>query len=138
VRSGRAWDLYDGQLFRVLKKAFRRHPGWREHLEVLIVSARYGVVRPGRVIETYDERLTGALLKERGDFWARSLRRAVLGKSFRAVHVNLGHSYLTALPPLADLFPGLPLDYARGGIGRRNSATLRWVIGQVKGEPDAR
>lgn len=131
LRRGPAWDLYDGPLFQVLKKALRDRPGWEADVAILIVSARHGVIDAGRVIATYDERLTAELSRRRGDPWARQLRAAVAGRSFRAVHVNLGRDYLGVLPDLGELFGTIPLERAVGGIGSRNAQTRRWVLGQL-------
>jgi hypothetical protein len=131
LARGRAWDIYDGQLFRILKKLFRTHLNWRQHLHILIVSARYGILEPEQAIVTYEERLTRRAAQERGSLWADALRRAVDGRRFRAVHVNLGKDYLRVLPELGELFAGAPLDWAGGGIGTRNGQTRRWVMTQL-------
>lgn len=131
LAEGRAWDLYDGRLFQVLKKALRAHPGWDAEVAVLIVSARYGVIPAGRVIATYDQRLAGAPGEARGARFAGSLRRAIGGRRFRAVHVNLGRAYLSALPDLAAVFAPAAVDYSAGGIGVRNARTRRWVLEQL-------
>jgi hypothetical protein len=130
VGRGRAWDVYDGPLFQVLKKALRDRDGWEETLEVLIVSAKHGVIRADRVIATYDERLTAASARLRAGRFAGQLRTAIGGRRYRAVHVNLGRDYLGALPDLDALFAPAPVDFASGGIGVRNSQTRRWVLGQ--------
>ena len=77
VRRGRAWDVYDGPLFQVLKKALRERPGWEAAVAVLIVSARHGVIGPDRVIATYDERLTVGTAQPARRPLARQLRAAV-------------------------------------------------------------
>ena len=127
----RAWDLYDGRLFQVLKKALRDREGWEREVVVLIVSARYGVIRPGRVIAAYDERLTPESARRRRDRFSRQLRSAVAGRGFRAVRVDLGRAYRSALPDLDALFAPTPVDLASGGIGSRNARTRRWVLDQL-------
>jgi hypothetical protein len=131
IKHGRAWDVYDGRLFQVLKKALRDVTGWQERVHVLIVSARYGVLRADATIETYDERLTQALTRQRGTLWAEGLRRAVVGQSYRTVHVNLGRDYLRLLSELEEVLPSIEIDRATGGIGARNAQTRRWVLEQV-------
>src|SRR5690242_5623407 len=126
-RRARAWDLYDGRVFQVLKKALRGAERWQESIDVLIISAHYGILRPNRIITTYDERITPALVREQGDRWARAFREAVAGHYYRAVHVNLGRAYRRALPDLRRLFPQVEIDWAAGGIGTRNAQTRRWV-----------
>lgn len=133
LERGPAWDIYDGPLFQVLKKALRDRPGWEAEVAVLIVSARYGVIGPDRIIATYDEHLTPEAARRRGDLWARHLRAAVAGRSFRAAHANLGRDYLGVLPDLAGLLRPAPLEFATGNIGVRNAQTRRWLLSQLDG-----
>jgi len=131
LQRGPAWDLYDGPLFQVLKKALRGRPEWEATITVRIVSARYGLIEPQQVISTYNERLTSKVAQLHGDLWARQLREVVLNHSFRAVHVNLGRDYLSVLPNLDTLFGATPLDRATGGIGVRNAQSRRWLLTQL-------
>ena len=131
LRRGHAWDIYDGPLFQVLKKALRGRVGWEVEIAMLIVSAKYGVIGRDRVISTYDELLTDELARSRGDFWARQLHDATAGRSFRSAHVNLGRAYLAVLPDLGEACGTAPLDWATGGIGNRNAQTRRWVLSQL-------
>jgi hypothetical protein len=135
-RHGAAWELYDGRLYQVLKKAVRGRKGWQKQVHVLIVSARYGILRPETVINRYDERMTPALIQDRGHFWADGLRRATSGRRYRAVHGNLGRAYLHVLPNLEELFAGTPIERAKGGIGVRNAQTWCWLLAQLAPEED--
>lgn len=74
---GRDWDVYDGALYRMLKKLFRQRPEVERAIGVLIVSARYGVIRAGNAISTFDERMTATLARQRGDLWSKRLRQLV-------------------------------------------------------------
>ena len=131
LARGRAWDVYDGRLFQVLKKLLRGQPGWDTSLTVLIVSARYGVIGTDDEIEPYDDRLTPAVASRRASEWAQRLRERLDGRRFRAAHANLGRPYRDAVPGLADLIAPAPIDWAGGGIGRRNAQTRRWVASQL-------
>jgi hypothetical protein len=126
VSTGRAWDVYDGRLFQVLKKAFRvagRPPG----LDILIVSAKFGVIGESRRIVAYDYRRpatpNGVIAA-----WTAQLRRLTQGRPYRHVHINLGAAYRAALPDLARSFGAAEVTFAEGGIGRRNAATRAWVL----------
>lgn len=127
LRRGPAWEVYDGVLYRILKKLFRERPAAAQAVEILIVSAKYGVVRPEQRLTTYELRLTPALAQRRGSFWKDGLRAAVARRRFPAVHVNLGRDYLAVLPGLSSLFRDAPIDWAAGGIGRRCAQTKRWA-----------
>ncbi len=137
LARARAWDLYDGRLFQVLKKVLRDREGWERDVAVLIVSARYGVIRLGQVIETYDERLTGESVRRRRDRFTGQLQSAVAGRDFRAVRIDLGRPYRAALPDLDALFAPTPVDWASGGIGARNARTRRWVLDQLDDDAPA-
>ena len=52
-----AIERYDGLYFRVLRKA-RREGYWPANLDVLIVSAKYGLLELHTAIENYDLRMT--------------------------------------------------------------------------------
>jgi hypothetical protein len=131
VTRGPAWDVYDGPLYQVLKKLLRGHPDWPSRLRILIVSARHGLLEPDQVIDTYDDRMTAARAGRCGDEWGSRLRELVVGRRFRAVHVNLGQDYLRALPGLAALLAPTPIEWASGGIGVRNAQTKGWVARQL-------
>lgn len=128
---GRAWDVYDGRLFQVLKKVFRAHPDAEGKFTILIISAKYGVIHAEQIIRCYDARITSSLIKNRKDFWTAALHAAVFGRSFTTVHVNLGRTYLQVLPNLTEWFAPLKISWATGGIGVRNAQTRRWVLEQI-------
>lgn len=137
MARGRAWNLYDGRVFQVLKKALRDRPDWGRELFVVIVSARYGVIEADRVIEAYDERLTANEAVVRRALFSEQLRAIVFGREFRSVRVDLGRAYRSALPDLDALFAPTPVEWASGGIGARNARTRRWALEQL-GDGDQR
>lgn len=120
--------MYDGVLYRMLKKRLGPPSAWPTGFDVLIVSAKYGVIRPGRTIETYDQTMP---TNGRPGRWAGSLRRAVTGRDIRFVHVNLGRMYHAAVGDVAALFPKAEVTFAAGGIGQRVSQTAAWVEARI-------
>jgi hypothetical protein len=119
-----AWDIYDGVIYRVLKKRLGPRNSWPAWLDVLIVSAKYGVIRPGRRILPYDQTMpaTGRPGRLTGE-----LRRLVARHEYRFIHVNLGRAYQTAIGDVAALFPKARVTAATGGIGQRAAQTGAWV-----------
>jgi hypothetical protein len=124
MRVATAWDLYDGVVYRMLKKRLGPRNNWPPWLDVLIVSARYGVIPPGKRICTYDQTMPKNGEPER---WAGKLHRMIARQAYDFVHVNLGRRYLTAVGNVAGLFPKAEVAFAAGGIGRRVAATAAWV-----------
>jgi hypothetical protein len=124
LAAGAAWDVYDGVVYRVLKKRLGPRNNWPAWFDVLIVSAKYGVIRPGRRIRTYDQTMSAG---GRPGRWAGALRDMVAGGDYTHVHVNLGRAYQTAIGDVAGLFLNADVTAAAGGIGQRAAQTAAWV-----------
>jgi hypothetical protein len=58
-----ALERYDGIFFRILRKA-RREGTWPDNLDVLIISAKYGLLELDTAIEKYDLRMTKMRAKQ--------------------------------------------------------------------------
>lgn len=131
LAAGAAWDVYDGVVYRVLKKRLGPRNNWPVWLDLLIVSAKYGVIRPDRRIQSYDQTLP---VRDRQGRWAGVLRRLVAGDDYRFIHVNLGRAYQAAIGDVAGLFPEAEVMAASGGIGQRAAQTAAWVTARLAGQ----
>lgn len=81
-RPAPAKDLYTGPLFRKARAyAERVGDDWR------IISAKYGLLKPGEVIEPYDETVSGKPQKERR-IWAIVVRNAISCELLKWEHDN--------------------------------------------------
>ncbi len=124
----RAIDLYDGVNYRVVRKA-QRNGFWPAALQLVILSAKYGLLDPQAFIESYDQRMTReralALQRQVGAELDAILRQ----QHFNEVFVNLGQCYLLAVATSQEL-PGLAerAHYATGGIGERMAQMKGWLI----------
>jgi hypothetical protein len=123
-----AIERYDGVNFRVIRKA-RREGYWPTNLEVLILSARFGLLKPNVAIADYDLRMTKYLATAMRSTVEFQLIEGIKAKSYTEIFVNLGRDYLlalgsweTALPPWTTVI------YARGGIGQKASQMRNWLI----------
>lgn len=124
-----AWDIYDGVIYRVLKKRLGPRNTWPDWLDVLIVSAKYGVIRPGRRIRPYDQTMPsgGRPGRLRG-----ALQRLVAGQDYRFIHINLGRAYQSAIGDVAALFPEATVSTAAGGIGQRAAQAGAWITARLR------
>ncbi|PIO47426.1 MAG: hypothetical protein CMR00_10540 [[Chlorobium] sp. 445] len=75
-----AWKRYDGINFRVLKKLERKH-AFPKNLDVLILSAKYGLVHPRTLIEYYDQKMTHARATELAPSVSKALDRILRQKN---------------------------------------------------------
>jgi hypothetical protein len=121
-----AVERYDGASFRVLRKA-KREGYWPENLDVLILSAKHGLLEPEALIEDYDSRMTRDRAIALQPAVAADLNRRLVQLSYHEVFINLGQNYLIAIGEPAEVFDNLPVIYARGRIGERIRQLKMWL-----------
>lgn len=124
----RAIDLYDGVNYQVLRKA-QRQGYYPAALQLVVISAKYGLLDPQTFIEPYDQRMTQeralALQQEVG----AALDAMLTGQHFLEVFINLGQHYLLAVATSRELPRlGERAHYAAGGIGKRMAQMKGWLI----------
>ena len=118
-----AIERYTGVLFQVLKKWRREHqqaPG----PDVLIISARFGLLSPETPIPYYDQRITAEQAKILAPTVRVALQRQLSARRYSNIFVNLGRDYL---PVLDDLLGLQTAEWARGPIGIRARQLKTWL-----------
>lgn len=128
-----ALDRYDGVNFRVIKKAMREGR-WPQNLDLLILSAEYGLTDPDQPIRPYDRRMTPQRATELADKVAGVLRRRLSHITYDEIFVNAGKNYLPALKILQEIDDARVVRYAEGGIGQKMAAMKRWIEGSTRCE----
>lgn len=124
-----AIERYDGPLYRVLRKCLRERRAPAE-LDILILSARYGLLRAADQVECYDQRMTGARAAHMREEIGAHLAAELSGKRYCQAHISLGSHYLAALGGVEQVsrYVG-QLSLAVGGIGQRQAQLRAWLIG---------
>jgi cytoplasmic iron level regulating protein YaaA (DUF328/UPF0246 family) len=122
-----AIERYDGVNFRVLEKA-KREGNWPQNLDILILSAKYGLIASKTPIENYDFKMTVTqALAFQGQVSA-GLDSYLRSISYSEIFINLGVTYLTALKLSKELVnQSNKIYYATGGIGEKMSKMKRWL-----------
>jgi cytoplasmic iron level regulating protein YaaA (DUF328/UPF0246 family) len=121
-----AIERYDGVNFRVLKKLQREH-AFPHDLDVLILSAKYGLLRPETPIEAYNLKMTEARAAELCARVSCDLDRHLREKKYDSIFVNLGKTYLNALA-LSRKLKQCKVQYATGGIGSKMKQMKEWIL----------
>lgn len=132
----RAKNLYDGVFYRVVRKSKRG--GYWPDAQVVILSAKYGLIDSQALIEHYDLRMTPERARALQTQVGAELDALLVQCQFDEVFVNLGKNYLLALVASQELPQlGERVRYARGGIGERMAQMKGWLIrvAQEGGEP---
>ncbi|MFB3918341.1 MAG: DUF6884 domain-containing protein [Terriglobales bacterium] len=117
-----AVDRYDGVFFRVLRKWARQTAGNRP--DVLIVSARFGLIDAQTEIPDYDRRMTTKRAAELAPEIRLALKSRLEQNGYNRIFVNVGRDYLAALDGIDDLSRA---SWASGGIGQRAQQLKRWL-----------
>jgi len=122
-----AIERYDGVNFRLLRKA-RREGHCPESLDVLILSAKYGLIKATTLIENYDLRMTWERALALQSEVSAALDAYLSQMDYCEVFINLGQTYLVALARSKEI-PRLrgKVYYATGGIGEKMSQMKHWL-----------
>jgi cytoplasmic iron level regulating protein YaaA (DUF328/UPF0246 family) len=128
-----ALDLYDGYFFRIIKKAVRAgrfQPG----LDIMIISAKHGIVEPEDEIRYYDQRMDTERAEELNDAVVDTVAEKVAEEGHKKVWVNLGKDYLPAVDGLESAVE-VPVDYIEGrGIGMKGKR-LKHLVSSGRSVP---
>jgi len=113
-----ALDLYDGYFFKIIKKAARAgrlQPG----LDILIISAKHGIVKPDDKIGYYDQRMDVERAQDLNPKVVETITDRVAEEGHEKVWINLGKDYLPAVDGL-EAAVDVPVEYIEGcGIGMK-------------------
>ena len=122
-----AWNLYDGVAYRLMKKA-QREGHFAEDVDILILSAKHGLISPSRCIRWYDQRMDSARSSELAKQVTSGLKKRLTETHYCEVLLWVGKDYLGALSPLnAWEQPGVIVDIAHGRIGERLRQLKKWI-----------
>lgn len=121
-----ALERYDGVAYRVIRRWQQDHGAQADQLAILILSARYGLIRADTCIPTYNDRMTTAQ--------ATALRpqvRRALETHFDAY----GPSRATCICMGQDYWKALDLEPFRDRLGviTRTEGGIGMQLGQLKG-----
>lgn len=114
-----AIKLYDGNSYRILRKM-----NLMDSLDVMILSAKYGLISSQELIENYDLKMTDNRAKELKDENLKIISRL---PNYDEIYVDLGKTYLLAIGGFEQFFLNSNIVYAKGGIGQRLGQLKRWL-----------
>ncbi len=118
-----AIERYTGVFFKVLKKWQREHPT-SSSLDVLIISAQFGLLAPETPIPYYDQRMTPARSAALASAIQSALQKQLINQQYHRILVNLGRDYLRALEGFDGLIGAV---WTSGPIGIRARQLKSWL-----------
>jgi cytoplasmic iron level regulating protein YaaA (DUF328/UPF0246 family) len=122
-----AIDRYDGVNFSVLHKAYRE--GYLpDNLDILILSAKYGLIEAQIPIENYDLKMTKQRALELQTQVSHDLDQYLSQTNYQEIFVNMGQTYLLVIACSEERkkLHG-KIVYATGGIGKKMAQMKEWL-----------
>lgn len=122
-----ACERYNSPFYQVLRAYLRAHPqvALSRDLELLILSARYGLIDGRAAIAAYDQRMDRRRAEELRQAVERDLG-VYLTRQPEAILVQAGRFYRLALPDLPDR-----AVWTEGGIGVQLRQAKCWLRGEA-------
>lgn len=125
-----AWHVYDGAVFRTLKRIEHENM-WPRDLEVLILSAKFGLITPDFLIPYYDQKMPSCQDKKLGKDAIYSLNKYLQEKRLSELVMNLGITYSEMFRNI--IWPSyLNVGSIPGRLGEKLRFTRRWVLNPLE------
>ena len=121
----KALDRYEGVNFKVIKK-FRRERTLPANLDILIISAQYGLLKLDSYIEDYDVRMTEKRASNLRNDIMNEMKKILSTREYKEIFVNLGKDYLPAITGIENIAV-CPVVYAQGRIGEKMRSMKKWI-----------
>lgn len=122
---------YDGLTFQILRKYLRENPVESSSLEVLVLSAEFGLISAQQPIPYYDRLMTKDRANELRNSVNQQLQIIYKTRSYTGTCLALSKLYMQALDEKAySQIDGASLTLVNGSQGRRLSQLYAWLWGQ--------
>lgn len=130
-QPGRAIDVYDGPLFRTVR---RRISESHKPIDIVIVSSRHGIIPQDEQIEPYDDKLPRGDNPEFARKVAAQLSK-VLPPAVNSVLILAPRHYIATLPIEIIRLRCSNFEMFSGRMGRCQAKLLQWLGIDHHGEP---
>lgn len=121
LKNIQAINLYDGPFYRLVRKY---KP---QDIEIMIISAKYGLIESTESISYYDQKMTEDRAKELSNHISLKLMHKFNETKYENVFVNLGKVYMSALADSMSILNQQNVIFANGRIGERISQLKQWI-----------
>lgn len=129
-----AIERYDGSTFRLIRRFLRQKPS--ETLDILILSAQFGLISSCQEIPDYDQKMTRGRAQELQQSVLANLRKCIHERSYQRILVCVGQNYLQSLQGYEKLMPrNLDIQTAKGAMGKKLADLYEWLYGQPAASP---
>jgi len=123
-----AFELYDGFYYRIIKK-LQREGKFPKNIDILILSAKYGIIKPTTKIRYYDQIMTEERAVYLNGEAHEKLAKLIEQNNYNRVIINLGKTYHMAIEGFEKLIDSnreiVEID---GGVGDRAKKMREFLL----------
>jgi len=121
LNNVQAIDLYNGPFYKMMRKYYL------ENVDILIISAKYGLINSGYLISHYDQKITKQRAKEIAQETKSRLNDVLKNNKYDEILINLGKTYMLALDESESVLEGQNVCWINGKIGERLHQLKIWL-----------
>jgi len=130
-----AVQRYDGPPFRVFRRFLKVAPPALRDVELYILSANYGLIHSGHLVNNYDLKMKAERAREINDKVLEQLK-AILDIGYSEIFISLSKEYLSALRGFEKLVPpSIKIQISNTSEGKRLSELKVWLYQEQKRQP---
>lgn len=123
-----AIQRYTGAWYGVINKLNRegKFPG---NLDILIISAKYGLICSDEPIADYDRRMDSSRAKELNNSIIGNLKKTLENAEYESILINMGKDYMEAIRRIEEVVPdSVKISMLSGTIGPRKRDLKEWIL----------
>ncbi len=125
----RAVELYNGVFFSVYKKALKKTPSLSSRIRLIIVSAKYGLIKDTDEISLYDMKMTAKIAVQQQSCNTAKLQSLLETETVESLTIVMGKAYLQSIN-LSDIT--IPYQVINGKIGMMLHSLKEWLEAMSK------
>lgn len=123
-----AIQRYTGAWYGVINK-LKREGRFPANLDVLIISAKYGLILSDELIEDYNRKMDISRARELNESAVKKLKEILQKTDYESILINLGREYMETIRGFEEVM--LPLHKVfvlKGRIGYRKKEMRNWLL----------
>ncbi len=120
-----AMELYDGPMYRMIRN-FK--PIYYNGIDVMILSAKYGLMAQNHMIKNYDQRLTEKRIPKLREIVKNRLAERLKLTNYNEIMLSMGKDYLSVFEGIKKIAPQCKIKHAEGKIGEKLKETKNWLV----------
>lgn len=123
-----AIQRYKGAWYGVINK-LKKEGNLPDNLDILIISAKYGLINSKIQIENYDQKMDYTRARELNESILSKLETIISMTSYESILINLGSIYMAAIFGLEKIVPNTTkIQLLKGRIGVRKRDMKEWIL----------